>query len=75
MLDPPKGRCLDMPITVSLEAPVHADNFYRYLDVKVDLTFVRDWVRECYAENGRPSIDPVVFYKLQPALFFEGLRS
>src|SRR5262249_13388538 len=28
-----------------------------------------------YAETGRPSIDPVVFFKLQLILFFEGLRS
>ena len=28
-----------------------------------------------YAESGRPSIDPVVFFKLQLILFFEGLRS
>ena len=37
--------------------------------------FVRDWVRELYAERGRPSIDPVVFFKLQLVMFFEGIRS
>ena len=31
--------------------------------------------RDAYAEIGRPSIDPVVFFKLQLVLFFEGLRS
>jgi transposase len=36
---------------------------------------VRDWVEPDYAEGGRPSIDPVVFFKLQLILFFEGLRS
>ena len=36
---------------------------------------VRAWVQELYAERGRPSIDPVVFFKLQLVLFFEGLRS
>jgi transposase len=36
---------------------------------------VRDLVREAYAETGRPSIDPVIFFKLQLILFFEGLRS
>ena len=29
----------------------------------------------CYAERGRPSIDPVVFFKLQLVMFFEGIRS
>lgn len=28
-----------------------------------------------YADRGRPSIDPVVFFKLQLVMFFEGLRS
>ncbi|MGH2618771.1 MAG: IS1182 family transposase, partial [Thermomicrobiales bacterium] len=32
-------------------------------------------VRDAYAPSGRPSIDPVVFFKLQLVLFFEGLRS
>jgi transposase len=36
---------------------------------------VRDLGREAYAETGRPSIDPVVFFKLQLILFFAGLRS
>jgi transposase len=75
MLGPPKLRSLDQPITASLEALVPPDNFYRYLDATLDLTFVREWVQDCYAEGGRPSIDPVVFFKLQLILFFEGLRS
>jgi len=32
-------------------------------------------VRERYAERGRPSIDLVVFFKLQLVMFFEGIRS
>ncbi len=71
MLGPPKLRLLDQPITVSLEDLVPADNFYRYLDAKLDLTFVRTWVQDCYAERGRPSIDPVVFFRLQLIMFFE----
>ncbi len=75
MLGSPKLRCLDQPVTVSIEALVPPDHFYRFLDAKLDLSFVRDWVRDCYAERGRPSIDPVVFFKLQLVLFFEGIRS
>ena len=41
----------------------------------LDLSFVRDLVRPLYAGGGRPSVDPVVFFKLQLVLFFEGLRS
>jgi transposase len=75
MLGPPKLRCLDQPIAVSLEDLVPGDHFYRHLDATLDLSFVRAWVRDCYAEGGRPSIDPVVFFKLQLIMFFEGLRS
>jgi transposase len=75
MLGPPKLRALDQPITVSLEQLVPTDHFYRCLDAKLDLAFVREWVRALYADRGRPSIDPVVFFKLQLILFFEGLRS
>src|SRR6187200_671072 len=75
MLGPPKPRRLDQPIAVSLEALVPADHFYRHLEAKLDLSFVREWARELYAERGRPSIDPVIFFKLQLIMFFEGLRS
>src|SRR3954447_21527470 len=60
---------------VSLEDLVPSDHFYRHLERSLDLGFVRDLVRDAYAETGRPSIDPVVFFKLQLILFFEGLRS
>jgi transposase len=75
MLGPAKPRCLDQPIAVSLEDLVPTSNFYRHLEAKLDLSFVRDWVNELYAERGRPSIDPIVFFKLQLVMFFEGIRS
>src|SRR6187431_146564 len=60
---------------LTLEDLVPPDHFYRHLERSLDLGFVRDLVRDTYAESGRPSIDPVVFFKLQLILFFEGLRS
>jgi transposase len=75
MLGPAKVRELDRPVLASLETLVPADHFYRHLDATLDLAFVRDWARECYAAIGRPSIDPVVFFRLQLIMFFEGLRS
>jgi transposase len=65
MLGPAKPRRLDQPIIVSLEDLVPRDNFYRHLEAQLDLSFVRDWTRECYAARGRPSIDPVVLFKLR----------
>lgn len=59
----------------NLEALLPADNFYRRLEQKLDLSFVRDLVRDRYEEMGRPSIDPVVFFKLHLIAFFEGITS
>ena len=66
MLGPPKPRRLDEPIAVSLEDLIPTSSFYRHLDAKLDLGFVREWARELYADRGRPSIDPVVFFKTHP---------
>jgi transposase len=75
LLKPIRTRRLDEPIAVSLEELVPADHFHRHLEEKLDMSFVRGWVEDCYAERGRPSIDPVVFFKLQLLMFFEGIRS
>ena len=75
MLGPPKSRQLNEPILVSLDDLVPQSHFYRLLERTLDLAFVRDVVRGADAESGRPSIDPIVFFKLQLVLFFEGLRS
>jgi transposase len=64
-----------LPDDLSLEELLPKDNFYRRLDATLDLSFVRDLVRDCYASSGPPSVDPVVFFKLQLVLFFEDLRS
>jgi transposase len=75
MLGPPKTPRRDALVLTSLERRLPASNFYRHLDAKLDLSFVRAWVSEKYAERGRPSIDPVVFFRLQLIMFFEGIRS
>jgi transposase len=71
-----KERRFDpLPHEISLEDLVPQDNFYRRLEAALDLSFVRNLVRPLYARGGRPSVDPVVFFKLQLVMFFEGLRS
>lgn len=61
---------------VCLEDLVPKDNFYRQVEAKLDLSFVRHFVQDCYASRiGRPSIDPVTFFKLHLIMFFEGIRS
>jgi hypothetical protein len=51
-----------LPREISLEDLVPEDNFYRLLEERLDLSFVRDLVRPLYAKGGRPSVDPVVFF-------------
>jgi len=59
----------------SLEELVPANHFYRRLERTLDLTFVHDLVVDCYAVGGRPSVDPVVFFKLQLVMLFERIHS
>ena len=60
---------------LSLEELVPKDNFYRRLEERLDLSFVRELVEDLYAPSGRPSVDSVVVFKLELVLFFEDLRS
>src|SRR5437764_13616449 len=62
-------------INVSVEQLVPPDYFYRHLERTLDLSFVREFVEKTYAGGGRPSIDPIVFFKLQLVMFFEDIRS
>ena len=64
-----------LPHDISLEDLVPEDNFYRRLQARLDLSFVRDLVWPLSARGGRPSVDPVVFSKLQLVMFLEDIRS
>src|ERR671911_1824927 len=64
-----------LPYDISLEDLLPKDNFYRRLQARLDLSFVRELVGALYAKGGRSSVDPVVFFKLQLVMFFEDIRS
>ena len=64
-----------LPANVLLEALVPKDYFYRRLEKRLDLSFVRGLVSTLYAKGGRPSIDPEVFFRLQLMMFCEGICS
>src|SRR4051812_23177273 len=64
-----------LPDYLSLEELVPMDNFYRRLEQRLDLSFVRELVADRYTTVGRHSVDPVVFFRLQLVMFFEGIRS
>jgi len=64
-----------LPHDLSLEDLVPQDHFYRRLQARLDLSFVRELVAPLYAGGGRLSVDPLVFFKLQLIMFFEDIRS
>jgi hypothetical protein len=70
-----KDRSLAALPPANLEDLVPTDHFYRHLERTLDLSFVREVVRDAYADIGRPSIDPVIFFKLQLVMFSEGTSS
>ena len=45
---------------VTLENLAPKDHTYRQVARTLDLSFVRDLVKSCYAAGGRPSVDPAV---------------
>ena len=70
-----KARAFGPRCNRSLETLVPVGHFYRHLEAKLDLSFVRELVADRYAPVGRSSTDPVVLFKLQVVMFFEGIRS
>lgn len=70
-----KDKNFKRHMAISLDDLVPVDNFYRRVEQCLDLHFVRELVHGLYSPIGRPSIDPIVFFKLQLIAFFEGIRS
>jgi transposase len=64
-----------MMYSVTLEDLVPGDNFYRVIDGLLDLRFLYKECKEVYGETGKPSIDPVVFFKILLFGYFENILS
>jgi transposase len=61
---------------VSLEELVPQDHMLRKIDKYIDFSFILEKVRPLYCEsNGRPSIDPIVLFKMIFLGYFYGIRS
>jgi transposase len=61
---------------VSIEDLVPENHVLRDIDRAIDFSFIYDLVRELYcADNGRPSIDPVVLFKIVLIQYTFGIRS
>ena len=63
-------------LMTTMEELVPADSLFRKIDRYIDFTFIYDEVRDLYSENnGRPSIDPVVLFKLIFIQALDGIKS
>ena len=63
-------------LMTTMEEIVPEDSLFRKVNKYIDFTFIYDEVKELYcSDNGRPSIDPVVLFKLVFIQALEGLKS
>jgi len=60
---------------LTLDDLVPEDNIYRALDGFLDLRFLYKECEKLYGKTGKPSIDPIVFFKLQIIEYFEDIIS
>jgi len=61
---------------LSIDDLVPKDHLLRYIDDAIDFGFIYDLVKDLYClDNGRPSIDPVVLFKIILIQFTFGIRS
>lgn len=59
----------------SLEQHVPDDHLLRSIDRFVDLSSVRDHLRDFYSSTGRPSIDPELMVRMLIVGYCSGIRS
>ena len=63
-------------LITTMEEIVPEDSLFRKIDKYIDFTFIYDKVKGLYGENnGRPSIDPVVLFKIIFIQALDGLKS
>ena len=63
-------------LMTTMEEIVPKDSIFRKIDKYIDFTFIYDKVKDLYCkDNGRPSIDPVVLFKLVFIQALDGLKS
>ena len=63
-------------LMTTMEEIVPEDSLFRKVDKYIDFTFIYDEVKDLYcSDNGRPSIDPVVLFKLVFIQALDGIKS
>lgn len=63
-------------LMTTMEEIVPEDSLFRKIDKYIDFTFIYDKVKDLYCENnGRPSVDPVVLFKIVFIQALDGIKS
>ena len=63
-------------LMTTMEEIVPENSLFRKIDKYIDFTFIYALVKDKYCENnGRPSIDPVVLFKIVFIQAIEGIKS
>lgn len=63
-------------LMTTMEDIVPKNSLFRKVDKYIDFTFIYDLVKDLYSENsGRPSVDPVVLFKLVFIQALDGIKS
>ena len=62
--------------TIDLESLIPEDHMLRRIDARVDFDFIYDLTKDLYCpDNGRNSIDPVLFFRMQLISYLCGMKS
>ena len=59
---------------LSLDNLVSPHELYRKIEEAVNFSFIYDLAKEAYSHTGQPSLDPVVFFKIELVGFLEGIH-
>lgn len=63
-------------LMTTMEEIVPEDSLFRKIDKYIDFTFIYEEVKDLYSENnGRPSIDPVILFKIVFIQTLDGIKS
>ena len=63
-------------LMTTMEEIVPEDSLFRKIDKYIDFTFIYEEVKDLYCDNnGRPSVDPVVLFKIVFIQAIDGLKS
>ena len=76
MISTKKEIARENVVIISVDDLVPKDHIVRKIDQAMDFSFIRDLVKNLYSETvGRPSIDPVILFKIIFIQYLFGIRS